>query len=167
MIDKSKLPPDKPDVVLEYTSTSTEKLDEFNIRELTGFIEVLTTAPTYKARRFWEQIKLLSNGSLHIYDNEVGAWRILRAPFAGVFNADGSLGSPFPTGWSVNKTGTGTYVITHNLGTTDYAVVATPFGFYNIVQVASQGSNSFELYAVDRASGASSNTAMNFILTLA
>lgn len=32
----------------------------------------------------------------------------------------------FPTGWSINHSGTGVYVITHNLGTTEYNVIAGP-----------------------------------------
>lgn len=166
MTEEIKPPSDKPEIAAKYTDLTPEEKTEFNIKELNGFIEILTSAPTYKARRLWEQVKMRSNGTLYVYDNKAGAWLNIRGGFPGTFDSAGNAGTPFPSGWSISKTGTGSYLITHNLGNTNYAVVATPFGFYNVVQVASQGSNSFELYAVDRATGASANTAMNFVLTL-
>lgn len=45
--------------------------------------------------------------------------------FSGHIAAAGTAVS-IPTGWSVSKTATGNYLITHNLKTNDYAVAATP-----------------------------------------
>lgn len=43
----------------------------------------------------------------------------------GHVNADGTS-TILPTGWTSSKTATGTYLITHNLNSTAYGVVATP-----------------------------------------
>ena len=158
---------DKPVIKPEYTEFSNPENSEIHIKELNGFIEMVSSAPTSKARRLWEQLKMHTNGTIYVYDNESGTWLTVQGGFAGAFDSAGDAGSPFPTGWTVSRTGTGNYLITHNLGTTEYSVVATPLGTYNIVQVASRNSNTFELYSVDRATGNVSNTGMNFVLTLA
>lgn len=47
--------------------------------------------------------------------------------FGGYVNGDGTAAS-LPVGWSSAKTGTGAYTVTHNLGTTNYTVVAVAAG---------------------------------------
>lgn len=52
--------------------------------------------------------------------------------FAGSINTSGSA-SFLPSGWSSVRTGTGVYKITHNLGTSNYAVAATSLGQINVI----------------------------------
>lgn len=49
------------------------------------------------------------------------------AIYAGRFNGDGSVGR-LPSGWSVSKTATGSYTLTHNLGTANYLPMVQSFG---------------------------------------
>lgn len=51
----------------------------------------------------------------------------------------------FPSGWSVSKTGTGRYLITHNLGTTNYSVAYTLIGSFlvTIANITTKSANSF------------------------
>lgn len=163
---ESKVPSDTPSVTPKYTDVPQDNLTEQHLNEINGVIQTLSTTPTGKARRMSEQFKIITGGALAFFDTVASVWYTLRTSYGGAFDSAGTAGTPFPTGWTVSKTGTGTYLITHNLGTTSYTVAATPLGFYNIVQVASRQSTTFELYAVDRGTGAASNTAMNFILTL-
>jgi hypothetical protein len=167
MSDEVKVPVDeKPLIKPEYTENVPEEKTSTHLLSLEGLIETISANPTGKARRLWEQMKIVSDGSFWVYDASAGEWVRVGATYVGAFNSAGTTQTPFPTGWSLNKTGTGTYEITHNLGTTSYTVTATPLGAYNIVQVASRNSNTFELYAVDRATGSLANTGMNFILAL-
>jgi hypothetical protein len=46
--------------------------------------------------------------------------------YAGTVNVGGTGGTVFPFSWSVTHNSTGNYTITHNLGTLNYVVVATP-----------------------------------------
>lgn len=45
--------------------------------------------------------------------------------YIGAFNSSGTAASLFPTGWSSSRTSVGLYVVTHNLGNTDYVVCPT------------------------------------------
>lgn len=46
--------------------------------------------------------------------------------FHGYVNADGTSGTPFPSGWSISNSSTGVYVVTHDLSTNFYSVVIVP-----------------------------------------
>lgn len=164
---KIEAKPEKAVVTLQYADTKPTEETGAHLIDLDGVFETISTTPTGAPRDVYGQVKINSaDGSICFYDTANGVWRCVRNGYVGAFDSAGATGTPFPTGWSLNKTGTGSYVITHNLGTASYAVVATPLGAYNIVQVASRGSTSFEILAVDRATGALANTGMNFILTL-
>jgi hypothetical protein len=68
--------------------------------------------------------------------------------YAGVVNSDGSTGTPFPSGWTVSKSLTSVYVITHNLGTNCAVIPAsnTPSSIRPVmVLVHGQDTNSFEI----------------------
>ncbi len=59
-----------------------------------------------------------------------------------------SVGTPFPTGWTVANSATGRAVITHNLGTTNYVVFGTAFnsaGFQSFASIRSLDANSFSI----------------------
>lgn len=45
--------------------------------------------------------------------------------YAGSWNSDATVKS-LPSGWNVTNPGTGSYTLTHNLGTTNYSIVALP-----------------------------------------
>lgn len=70
-----------------------------------------------------------------------------------------------PSGWSVSKTGTGIYQITHNLGTVNYSVVPT---IYNNADSAASvmniAANTFELYTYDANNSSRSDVDNGFIL---
>jgi len=70
-----------------------------------------------------------------------------------------------PSGWTCTKNATGTYTVTHNLGTTDYTVVVSPeysatVGFAGIY---SKAANAFACY-VANASGTPIDRNWHFIL---
>lgn len=93
--------------------------------------------------------------------------------FAGSLNADASVNF-LPTGWtaSVGTGGqVGVYTITHNLGTTSYAVVYTILGTFHITiaNLESVGANSFKLVFYTQTGGISwsnADTPFNFILAM-
>lgn len=66
--------------------------------------------------------------------------------YIGMVNADGTAGTPFPTGWTSTQTATGRYQIDHNLGTTDYVVVATIAGnSFVLLTVFDRNTNDFQV----------------------
>lgn len=72
-------------------------------------------------------------------------------PYAGW--VDGSLGAAvvgtLPNGWTVTHSGVGLFTVTHNLGHTDYAVVATTCGTINTnVQRIVKNSSNFQVKVV-------------------
>ena len=68
--------------------------------------------------------------------------------YGGYVTSAGAAGTPFPSGWTVAHTGAGRYTVTHNLGTTSYAVVPTALQAL-LCYIASRGANSFVLDCVD------------------
>lgn len=88
-------------------------------------------------------------------------------PFVGNVTACTSIGTIFPPGWTVVNTATGVCTVTHNLGTTAYSVVATPFiiaGFASFTFINTQAANSFQIECY--ANGGLNNCDFNFILSL-
>lgn len=66
----------------------------------------------------------------------------------GLVISDGTKGTPFPTGWTSSRSGTGTYVITHNLNTTNYIVTANSATTTTAsIQIVTVASNSFTMTA--------------------
>lgn len=89
------------------------------------------------------------------------------AIYSGYVVSGGTAGTPFPSGWTVSNLGTGAYQITHNLGTTNYIVVATPLiksVVVRIVNIYSVASTTFDFEIFD-ASGTSQDIGVFFILT--
>jgi len=84
---------------------------------------------------------------------------------AGFVNAGGTAGTVFPSDWTVTSIGTGQYRITHNLGTTDYAVVLTPLaGTTREFSVQVQNINFFETRFYNNATTSLTNTDHSFLL---
>lgn len=104
--------------------------------------------------------------------NSGGTGLIFASPggaFGGTVNANGTAGTPFPSGWSVAHTGTGAYTVTHNLGTTNYVVVITLNGSLtvSVVNLQSKLNNSFKFTWYNQTSSISwsaADTASDFIL---
>ena len=68
--------------------------------------------------------------------------------YAGACTSAGAASTPFPANWTVSKTATGRYLITHNLGTTNYVVTATGTSTL-ICYIPTLSANSFNLSIVD------------------
>lgn len=84
--------------------------------------------------------------------------------YGGNITSLAAAGAYFPTGWTVGANGTGNIIVTHNLGTIVYAVVAClDGGGTGYVSVNSETTTSFNLNISDTASAAASH-AVNFIL---
>lgn len=77
---------------------------------------------------------------------------------------DGSAGAVFPSGWTSAKNSTGDYTITHNLGTTDYTVVATSLNDYTVMEILTQNSNNVNIRSFVTTTGALIDSGFNFIL---
>lgn len=115
--------------------------------DIIGLFETINTVPTAVPASPYEQVKLYVNGSVfrvYWYDSLGKIWHYAQqGPFAGVVAANGTAVS-LPSGWTSAKTNTGRYTVTHNLGTTSYAVVISPtVNNADNHDVASKGSNSF------------------------
>lgn len=71
--------------------------------------------------------------------------------YAGYVAAAGTAVN-LPSGWTSTKTGTGAYTVTHNLGTTGYALVATSAGgAFGVCAVYAINANDFHLSIVSTA----------------
>lgn len=80
--------------------------------------------------------------------------------YGGIINST-VANSTLPTGWSASKLGTGDYVVTHNLGTANYSIVATTYTY--VVSLGTVDSNTFEVL-VTNLSGTATDANVNFIL---
>lgn len=95
-------------------------------------------------------------------------WQIVLGQFAGRVASAGTA-LRLPRGWSCTRTGTGVYVITHNLNlaTNTYAVTATPSGTPGTGYCSGMvlSGNTFEIYFADTA-GAAANMDFNFTMNI-
>jgi hypothetical protein len=83
---------------------------------------------------------------------------------SGRLGSDGT-GVNLPRGWSSAKAGTGVYTVTHNLGTTDYAVIATcNSSNADLVQRVTVAADSFSIVTV-AAAGTAVDAPVSFLLT--
>lgn len=90
------------------------------------------------------------------------------AIYSGYVGADGSTGNDLPTGWSVNKSATGVYVITHSLAlatATDMQIATNIAENAARVSYAVGGTNSFTVRTATVVP-ALADTAFNFIATI-
>ena len=85
--------------------------------------------------------------------------------FGGNVTSAGAAGTLFPSGWSVAHTGTGFYTITHNLGTTSYAVVTSALDNASAISgIRSINTNTFVITTLDSTFNPA-DTAFHFLLT--
>lgn len=80
---------------------------------------------------------ILPKGAALLYRTQTVEWIIIplgnsitypvtnSTTYAGHVGSDGSTGNSLPAGWSASRSSLGIYLITHNLGDADYAIVAT------------------------------------------
>jgi hypothetical protein len=99
-----------------------------------------------------------------------GVWANIGASFVGYVGSDGSTGTRVPGGWSVSKTGTGTYEVTHSLGLADglrLTVVATPFDTVSngarVQSGAATTGNKFTVQVFTSSSGSATDGAFFFV----
>lgn len=85
----------------------------------------------------------------------------LSSGFVGQVNSGGTTGT-LPTGWTVTHPGTGSYIVTHNLGVYNRAIVNSigVVGFQNVV---ANDLNSFQVSTYN-SSAAGTDTAWQFIV---
>lgn len=81
--------------------------------------------------------------------------------YIGLIGLTGTIGI-LPTGWTVEYTPTGDYVVRHNLNTNLYSVVASPVGVEAIIQIITD-KNTVEFDA--NGGGGPTDTPFYFILT--
>lgn len=84
-----------------------------------------------------------------------------KVPFVGVVGSNGVQSAPFPTGWVSSQLGVGDYVVTHNLNSSVYSLVANSNA--PSTQIFSKGNTTFEIQTLNSA-GANVNASVNFIL---
>jgi hypothetical protein len=83
--------------------------------------------------------------------------------YSGQVHSGGTAGSPFPSGWSVSGSG-GSYTVTHNLGTTNYVVVANSVTSGGNVLMIVDSKNADDFTVLAKNAGNPANTDWNFIL---
>lgn len=139
------------------------------LENIFGLFPSQDAVPTQPARKVSEQIRMVA-GAPYIYDPESGTWIKLggAAIYAGRVGSDGTAGTPFPAGWTAAKSSAGRYTVTHNLGSTDYAVTVTNISaFSNAAAITDLSANSFEITLYENTTGATWNatdTAFMFML---
>lgn len=88
----------------------------------------------------------------------------LSVVYWGEVASDGSA-IRLPTGWTSATTGTGDYVVTHNLGNASYGVAANAISAYAFGKIPDTSANTFEIIFQD-AAGNLANSSFTFILSL-
>ena len=80
--------------------------------------------------------------------------------------ASGGTWTDQPSTWTVSAGGTSNsqYTITHNLGSSNYAVIATPVGASFKAIIVSKSTNSFVIGTLDSSNNVYSQAAFDFML---
>lgn len=140
------------------------------IEDLDGLFQTQDTVPTTPARKLYEQIRIV-NGVVYIYDTANNDWIELSptqtspaSTYGGTVTVAGAAGTPFPDSWTVSVTG-GVYTITHNLGHSNYTVVATisESSSLGYLRIDSRNDDTFVISTYDT-SGSSTARAFGFVL---
>ncbi len=146
-------------------TTSTK----INFQDIAQLLNRTTTTPTTAVPRSVAEQLLVRDvsGSPGIHFWNSTGWHFLQPALTLVYTgfvSSGAAGTPFPTGWSITNPTTGNYQITHNLGTTAYTVVATPYQVA-IPNITSIAANTFNIN-FRNSSFADANANFAFCLTL-
>lgn len=102
---------------------------------------------------------LISNGASTLPTFQTKTIPVL---YGGYVSSGGSAGTPFPSGWTTQNTGAGNYLITHSLGTANYAVTVTGESAREC-NVTSIATNDF-VVLTRISNGTLTNGSFNFIL---
>lgn len=159
---------EKPEIKSEYADIGLGEQEDRSrlIDEVYGLIPVGSSAPTHKPRKFVEQFRIVG-ALLYFYNPVADTWTSLGADtvYGGVVASNGTAGTPFPSGWTSQATATGIYVITHNLGHSNYAVVAWAYSTaVRAVNLSNKGTTAFTVTVKD-SGGTDTANAFEFILT--
>ena len=105
---------------------------------------------------------LTSNGS-----NAFPTFNTLTLPviYGGSVTSAGAASTPFPAGWSVSHIATGQYTITHNLGTSSYAITAMCQTGGKQIIYQNLANNSVDIWTFN-ASGTGTDSSFNFLLSV-
>lgn len=110
-----------------------------------------------KLKKDLESLTSLFNQHQHRGSHVDQSLVLERTPYPGYVKSDGTTAAPYflPAGWSVARAPTGAYTVTHNLNTTQYAVVCQPAGaVVGIASIYAVNANDFHVSLFS--SGASS-----------
>lgn len=156
----------KDEVVVKpkYVDIDIPQTSETALQDVGGLLETVETAPSGKARRLIEQIKIVS-GTVYVYDSGNDAWIVLgqETTYGGEV-VNNAAAAPFPSGWSVSHPSTGNHTVTHNLGHTNYVVVAMPNTTTpRAISVTSLSTTAFNLNFKNSA-GSDTDTDFHFIV---
>lgn len=157
------------DAALGYNEPQSQTKDpDVNLEDVWGNLPMVTGIPTYSPKNFRDSIALdTTSGILYYYDLTNALWRQIgggAVQYQGTVNGDGTASS-LPSGWSSVRNSAGNYTVTHNLGTTSYGIVPTPFGNDALhAIVLTIASNSFTVVTANNA-GSDVDTAFIFILS--
>lgn len=162
---------DDSEVKIDFKEVDVSQGTTTRLEDVYGSIPTVSSAPTIVPKKIGEQFRVYSNGTtyrLYWYDFTNNAWRYTelatvisdhsalsnltyataghtgfqKSVYTGYVNSDGSTGTPFPSGWSCSHTGsTGTYTITHNLGTSNYVALVCVVGNAYVGYVSTRGTN--------------------------
>lgn len=159
--------PSSDELQAQITNLQSKRVN-FNT-DIIGVVETIGMAPTTSTPTSpFQQFKIF-NGFLYFYDTLNKIWDIAGSSthgsvYPGAVLSGGTAGTPFPSGWSVSHIGTGDYKITHNLGTTNYALTCTLFASTGlIINFNNQNSNDVEVF-IKNTSGTATDATFYFIL---
>lgn len=139
------------------------------IVEQFGNFPQVTTIPTWVPKTFRDSIALNTvSSNIYYYDFTNNQWRGFGGTsYAGHVDASASS-AVAPSGWSISYNGgTKIYTITHNLGTTSYALVCTSHGElgYIVYTHGAFNANSVEVQ-FSTTGGTAGNPSFDFNLTI-
>lgn len=66
------------EIEIRFSETKTPEMTSTDIRDLTGLIQAVSSAPTWSPRKFSEQFAVYASGAtyrFYIYDSTNKAWR--------------------------------------------------------------------------------------------
>jgi hypothetical protein len=95
----------------------------------------------------------------YLRDNEAAHWAVIGANEAAIGKiysgrvAAAGTAIKLPSGWSSTKTATGKYTITHNLGTTNYTIVAIANNRFATWEAIATNTFTIYIYGHDNVSG--------------
>lgn len=159
---------DKPVLKTEYTDLTPKEESGVHFVDLDGTIETLDVDPTGKPRDLYGQIKINGvNGTISFYDTKNNVWITLGSETTyGGRVANNAVNTPFPADWTFQNTATGTYAITHNLGTENYALAITPDSTQvRAIDIVNRSSTTFSVVFKD-SGGTNTDTDFHFILKI-